>query len=91
MTRQITACVLALSLLGCATHRDPRDTCDKRPAQSFIGSVASQEMGEKLMILTKSRQIRWTPPGMIVTTGYSFGQLTVGYDLEMKITSIECG
>ena len=83
--------IILLGLSGCATRRHALDTCDAGPAQSLIGVVATQELGRELMARTRTRMIRWTPPGMVVTSGYRFGQLTIGYDPDFKITHIGCG
>ncbi len=85
-------CVLA----GCAPKpapvpaKDPADTCLAAPGQALIGHTANALAGAELMRATQSREIRWVAPGMVVTTDYKFGRLTVGYDAALRIVSVTC-
>lgn len=96
MTYRIAALALAASTLSaCVTVHTPAvpsgDSCKAAPAQVHLGHVATAELGAELLRLTGSRELRWVPPGMMVTMDYKFGRLTVGYDEAMRITSIACG
>lgn len=100
MTRPFATFALAAAALpvlaACATTDDgaaPRpagDTCQAQPGQAFIGRTASAAVGAELLAATRSREIRWVPPGMMVTMDYKFGRLTVSYDEAMKIVSVSC-
>ncbi len=84
---------IALVLSGCVAldNSSPIDRCKAAPGQSYIGRTASSEIGGELLALTNSREIRWVPPGIIVTADYKFGRLTVAYDQAKRITTISCG
>lgn len=99
MTAHRNAAPLALlmALAACASSPpaavieiDPQDTCQDPPGQRFIGLVASQALGSELLAATSAREIRWVPPGTMVTMDYKFGRLTVAYDDEMRISSVAC-
>jgi hypothetical protein len=66
------------------------DTCRAEPGQVYLGQVASQALAIDLLVATSSREVRWVPPGTMVTMDYRFGRLTVGYDEAMRITSVTC-
>ena len=88
--------LLGLGALGaCATSAaDPRpaaDTCRAGPGQAFIGQTASSDTGAALLAATRTRELRWVAPGMMVTMDYRFGRLTVAYDGAMRIVSVSCG
>lgn len=86
-----------MALAACASsppaaviEGNPQDTCQAQPGQRFIGMVASQALGSQLLAATSAREIRWVPPGTVVTMDYKFGRLTVAYDDEMRISSVVC-
>lgn len=101
MNRPLAALALVLAavpaLSACATTQDgaapPRpagDTCRAAPGQAFIGRTASAAVGAALLAATDSREIRWVPPGTMVTMDYKYGRLTVSYDEAMTIITVSC-
>jgi Peptidase inhibitor I78 family len=83
----------ALALAGCVSvvPNTPADTCQAAPGQAWIGRTASSETGADLLRATRTRELRWVAPGMMVTADYKFGRLTVSYDDAMRITAVNCG
>ena len=65
--------------------------CDAAPAQKLIGQTATQALGADALRLTRSKQLRWAPPGAILTMDYRMDRVTVGYDERMVVTSVRCG
>jgi hypothetical protein len=91
--------VLALALAACAAlpadgpapAGPASDTCRSDPGQRFVGQRATAESGAAILSATRSREIRWIPPGVIVTMEYKFGRVTVSYDEEYRILRVSCG
>lgn len=94
MRNLIMAGLASVSLSACATidnrPMDDRNSCRAEPGQAFVGQVASSELGARMLAATGSREIRWVPPGTMVTMDLKFGRLTVGYDEAMRITTVSC-
>jgi hypothetical protein len=81
-----------LALAGCAASGHLKgDSCRVNAAQSFVGQMADQATGSRLLQATHTREIRWAGPDIIVTASYKFGRLTVIYDRDMKIAAVSCG
>ena len=91
--RTLLIALPALALTGCITVHPPDavDTCRIEPAQGFIGRMATAATGLELLRATNTRELRWVPPGSMVTMDYRIGRLTVSYDQAMRITAISCG
>lgn len=91
-----TLAIAALSALSaCATAGEsvPRpagDTCRAAPGQAFVGRTASAAVGAEMLAATNARDIRWVPPGTMVTMDYKYGRLTVSYDDVLTIVSVSC-
>jgi hypothetical protein len=90
----------ALSLSACTTIpangeeppvREVPDTCQAEAGQRYIGSRATAEVGAAIVESTDSRELRWLPPGTIVTMEYKFGRVNVSYDENYRITRVTCG
>ena len=84
----LSACATATD--GGAAPRPAGDSCQAAPGQAFIGQTATAEIGAELLAATRSREIRWVPPGTMVTMDYKYGRLTVSYDEAMKIIAVSC-
>ncbi len=86
----------ALLLAGCAAaQQDAESTpspgkCNAEPAQSLVGSTASEAVGAQLLKLTGARTLRWGPPRSPMTMDYRYDRLTVSYDDNLKIEQIAC-
>lgn len=97
MTKTLIIALPALLLAGCAaseppaTHSTPPGTCNAEPAQSLVGSTASEAVGGELLKLTGASQLRWGPPRTPMTMDYRHDRLTVAYDDNLKIERITCG
>lgn len=91
--RAIPYALLPSLLAGCVTVHPPdlADNCRAEAAQAYIGRTATASLGMELLRVTKSRELRWVAPGMVVTMDYRTGRLTVSYDQAMRITTISCG
>jgi hypothetical protein len=97
--RAIPAAAAILSLAACATVpadgeppvRAPRDTCKAEAGQRFVGQKATAETGAAILAATGASELRWLPPGIIVTMEYKFGRVGVAYDAGFTITRVSCG
>ena len=65
--------------------------CTPAPAQKLVGQKATQALGAEALRLTGAKQLRWAPPGAILTMDYRRDRVTVGYDEGMVVTSVRCG
>jgi len=65
--------------------------CRQASYESFVGRVASSEVGAELLQASGARVIRWVQPGMMVTMDYREDRLTVRLDANNRITSVSCG
>ncbi|GGD44668.1 hypothetical protein GRI62_10475 [Erythrobacter arachoides] len=93
--------LLPLALAGCTTTmpdggdgtpvRAGVDTCDSDPAQRYVGQRATQEVGAAVLAATDARELRWLPPGTIVTMEYRYGRVSIAYDEQSIIERISCG
>ena len=88
----------ALALAACASvpaegeppSREPADTCQREPGQSFLGQRASADVGTAILRATGATRIRWVPPRTAVTMDYGIGRVTVSYDDDYRITAVSC-
>lgn len=95
MIKASAAALSAMALTACVSVDNRPDNggdgCRAEAGQPFIGQVASSESGAALLAATRTRELRWVPPGMMVTMDYKIGRLTVSYDSAMRITTVSCG
>lgn len=97
--RSILAPGALLALAGCASaaadgepmRRRPPGTCDARPAQAFVGRMATGEAGAAIQSASGAGVLRWLPPRSVVTMEYAFGRVNVAYDDAMTIVRVSCG
>ena len=92
----------AIALAGCASTGEtggvnqpggngPAGMCNAEPAQSLVGQQATAEIGQRIMTLTKARQLRWGAPGTAMTMDFRQERVNVFYDQSMRIERITCG
>jgi len=83
----------ALALSACATAQAASlaDSCRIDNAKPYINRTATASLGAELLRITNTRELRWVPPGTMVTMDYRVGRLTVSYDETMRINRITCG
>lgn len=87
-----------LSLFACAAPAQtpvhgvvPGYKCEAAPVQGFVGQVATQDVGARIMAQGHSASLRWIRPGMMVTMEYSESRVNVRFDNANVILSITCG
>lgn len=97
----------SLSLAGCAglSGQAPEDegppppppppaavmSCKADPVQSYVGQIATPEIGARIAREAGARSLRWGPPRSAMTMDYRQGRVNVMYDDAFKITQITCG
>ena len=82
----------AAGLSGCTTTGySETNFCNAEPGQLFVGQRADAESGLAIRRATGADEVRWGPPRTPMTMDFKEGRVTVGYDDEMKITSVACG
>lgn len=104
MLQYATIALAAIGLAGCATSEgasapEPAApppppaplVCNAAPAQSHVGEVATQAMGEAILKDSGARTLRWGPPNAAWTMDYRQDRVNVRYDANMKIIDITCG
>lgn len=91
--RRLLLALPVLTLSACVTVYPPDgdDSCRIDEAKPYINRTASAEIGAELLRVTHTRELRWVPPGTMVTMDYRMGRLTVSYDETMRINRISCG
>lgn len=91
--RKLLLAFPGLALSACVTVYPPEaaDSCRIDEAKPYINRTASAEIGAELLRITHTRELRWMPPGTMVTMDYRMGRLTVSYDETMRINRISCG
>ncbi len=90
---------LAFSLAGCAGMTARPDasaamsvaTCQAEGAQSMIGQTANAALGSQLLRETGASTLRWVPPRSAMTMDFRPDRLTVGYDDDYHVMTINCG
>ena len=90
--------VMAAAVSACAPGNAERISinqvgaaCDDRALASFVGQLPTKENGLKLMGFSRSRSLRWVPPGGAVTDDRDPQRLTVQLDANGRIASARCG
>ena len=95
-------CLLTLlSLAACATAQPdplivpPADgetaaTCRADALAAFIGQPRSVALGTQILAATGARDIRWVPPGTVVTMDFRADRVTVYLDAANRVERAAC-
>ena len=89
--------LLPALLAACATTSvdpvvaEPAETCRKGSLASFVGQLATQELGARMLRDSGARALRWVPEGMMVTMDYRGDRLTVHLDAANRVERAACG
>ena len=88
--------ILAVATAGCALSPAVNEVgmagaCRGESAQTYVGQLATQEVGSKLLAATGANALRWIAFGQMVTMEYRADRLTVRIDLANRIASATCG
>ena len=92
--------VIAIAgLTACATvapesnvhGRVPGRICNAAGTESFIGQPGTSETGAAILAATHSANLRWAPPGYMLTMDFSASRVTVRLGPDYKVTAINCG
>ena len=91
-----SALLAALLLLpACTTTPIPggkvRHTCNATGTDRFIGLPGSSETGAAILQATHSGELRWAPPGYMLTMDYREDRVTVRLGPDRRVTAINCG
>jgi hypothetical protein len=65
--------------------------CDASPAQSLVGSTASDAVGREALRLSGAAILRWIPEGGVVTMDYREDRLNLELDGRNRIVRVRCG
>jgi len=93
-----TLAASAFALAACATAaadgepptRQPEQSCRTEPGQRFVGQRATAEVGAAILAATGATRIRWVPPRTAVTMEFAYDRVTVSYDDDYRIGSVNC-
>ena len=69
----------------------PGHTCNAQGTDHFIGQVGDSATGAAIKKATNSAELRWAPPGYMLTMDFSADRVTIWLDDQRKITKISCG
>ena len=93
-----TLLLLLAPLAACTTAAvepppvgEPLATCRSAALQPFVGQVATQEVGSRMMAASGARTLRWVAKGMMVTMDYRGDRATAHLDLANRIERASCG
>jgi hypothetical protein len=95
-----SAILLAIAgLTACATAPTesnvhgtvPGRICNAAGTESFIGQPGTSETGAAILAATHSANLRWAPPGYMLTMDFSASRVTVRLGPDYKVTAINCG
>jgi hypothetical protein len=70
-----------------ATHHE----CRLEGADRFTGQAGTSEVGAAILGATHSAELRWAPPGYMMTMDFRPDRVTVHLGPDYKITQINCG
>jgi hypothetical protein len=92
MSRVILVFISAAGMSACATTTPPPTAvrCDAAPAQAYVGQIASQDIGARMLAATGASALRWVGFGQMVTMEFREGRLTVHLDAQGKVASAAC-
>lgn len=91
-----------LSLAACATAQPdplvvpPADdgaaaaTCRREALAAFTGQPRSAALGTQILAATGAKEIRWVPPGTMVTMDYRDDRVTVYLDAAGRVERAAC-
>lgn len=65
--------------------------CNARPAKTYIGQKADVELAKTILSVTGATVLRWAPPRAPISRDYRVNRVTIAYDSNYVITSINCG
>ena len=105
MSRNLFAAALTLSLAACAANTpatpEPMPAepapptaamaCDASKAQWAVGQTASQDVVDKVVKDSSSREARVIKPGQAVTMDYREDRVNINVDGKNTITDVKCG
>ncbi len=86
-----------LLLAACATTpvdpvvAEPAETCRRDALGSFVGQLATQDLGARMLAASEARTLRWVAKGMMVTMEYRGDRLTVHLDTNNRVERANCG
>ena len=69
----------------------PGHTCVGGAADSYVGKVRSNAVGQAIQSATRAAVLRWAPPNVMLTMDYRADRVTVWLDEANKITKLRCG
>ena len=69
----------------------PGHTCVEGAAESYVGQVRSNAVGNAIQGATHAAVVRWAPPNVMLTMDYRSDRVTIWLDEANKITRIRCG
>jgi hypothetical protein len=92
-----TALVAILLLSACAArspmplrHSADSGVCRATGLDQFRGQAASQDVAIQLIRASGAKDLRWVPPGTMVTMDHRSDRLTVHPDAQNRILSAAC-
>lgn len=69
----------------------PSRACSAAGTDRFLGQPGTSETGSAILKATNSTQLRWAPPGTMLTMDYSPSRVTVRLGPDGRVIAINCG
>ncbi|QNO25364.1 hypothetical protein EEB18_011135 [Sphingopyxis sp. OPL5] len=99
MDIRLLAIAAVLPLAACAGSDAPVEStpppaeaaCKADAAQSYVGQIATPDLGGAILKASGARTLRWGPPRSAMTMDYRIDRVNVMYDDAYKITQVTCG
>lgn len=75
----------------CYGQNESAAVCTPASADAFVGKLADSATGTAILKATNSQNLRWAPPGAMLTRDYRPNRVTVHLGPDGKITKLDCG
>ena len=87
----IAACTVATSDQTASASGEPVGTCRNDSLAQFVGQVASQDLGARMLAASGALTIRWVPKGGVITMDFNPSRLTIQLDGSNRVETANCG
>lgn len=91
---KLSAFIITLLCAAIADARVPihgKGKCDSIRVQMFVGALGTSDVGTAVLRRSRSKVIRWLPPGTMAAQDYRTDRLDVRLDSRNYIVALTCG
>jgi hypothetical protein len=97
MMRMVPGAMLLASLAGCAVANEPSvadlsaGSCRNDGLASFVGQVATAELGAQILRQSGAKTLQWVAPGTMVTMDFRGDRVRVYLAPGNAVSRVSCG